>query len=68
MNWMVLVASDHCNDMVEMAEEHGALLLALEHRCVVHASVCRMAAHFSCADSTAHRLPTTTIPARICVS
>jgi serine protease 16 len=32
MNYLVLVSSDHCNDMVEMAGEHGALLLALEHR------------------------------------
>lgn len=32
LNWLVLVSSDHCNDMVEMAAEHGALLLALEHR------------------------------------
>lgn len=32
LNWLVLVSSDHCNDMVEMADEHGALLLALEHR------------------------------------
>lgn len=28
----VLVASDHCNDMVELAQSYGALLLALEHR------------------------------------
>ena len=28
----VLVASDHCNDMVELAPQVGALLLAIEHR------------------------------------
>lgn len=28
----VLVASVHCNDMVELAPQHGALMLALEHR------------------------------------
>eukprot|EP01039_Chlorochromonas_danica_P003870 gene3870-4228_t len=28
----VLVNSVHCNDMVEIASKHGALLLALEHR------------------------------------
>eukprot|EP01031_Cornospumella_fuschlensis_P033113 gene33113-40055_t len=28
----VLVNSVHCNDMVEIAPKHGALLLALEHR------------------------------------
>lgn len=32
LTWQVLVSSDHCNDMVEMANDHGALLLALEHR------------------------------------
>lgn len=32
MNWLVLVSSDHCNDMVELAPKHGALMLALEHR------------------------------------
>ena len=28
----VLVASPHCNDMVELAPRAGALMLALEHR------------------------------------
>jgi thymus-specific serine protease len=28
----VLVSSVHCNDMVELAQQRGALLLALEHR------------------------------------
>jgi serine protease 16 len=28
----VLISSVHCNDMVELAPKHGALLLALEHR------------------------------------
>lgn len=28
----VLVSSVHCNDMVELAPKHGALMLALEHR------------------------------------
>jgi len=32
LNWEVLVSSDHCNDMVELAASTGALLLALEHR------------------------------------
>jgi pimeloyl-ACP methyl ester carboxylesterase len=32
LNWLVLVSSDHCNDMVELAPKHGALMLALEHR------------------------------------
>ncbi len=32
LTYMVLVASDHCNDMVELAPKHGALLVALEHR------------------------------------
>ena len=32
LDWQVLVSSVHCNDMVELAPKHGALLLALEHR------------------------------------
>jgi pimeloyl-ACP methyl ester carboxylesterase len=32
LTWQVLVASDHCNDMVELAPQVGALMLALEHR------------------------------------
>lgn len=32
LTYMVLIASDHCNDMVMLAEQHGALMLALEHR------------------------------------
>ena len=32
MDSSVLVASDHCNDMVELAPQYGALMLALEHR------------------------------------
>lgn len=32
LTYMVLVSSVHCNDMVELAPKHGALLLALEHR------------------------------------
>lgn len=32
LTYKVLVASDHCNDMVELAPKHGALLVALEHR------------------------------------
>jgi thymus-specific serine protease len=32
LDYLVLVSSVHCNDMVELAPKHGALLLALEHR------------------------------------
>lgn len=32
LDYLVLVDSVHCNDMVELAWQHGALLLALEHR------------------------------------
>lgn len=32
LDWLVLVSSVHCNDMVELAPKHGALLVALEHR------------------------------------
>lgn len=32
MDASVLVASDHCNDMVELAPRVGALMLAVEHR------------------------------------
>lgn len=32
LDYMVLVSSVHCNDMVELAPKHGALLVALEHR------------------------------------
>ena len=32
MDSSVLVASEHCNDMVELAPKFGALMLALEHR------------------------------------
>ena len=32
LDYSVLVSSVHCNDMVELAPEHGALLVALEHR------------------------------------
>lgn len=32
LDYLVLVSSVHCNDMVELAEKQNALLLALEHR------------------------------------
>lgn len=32
LDYLVLVSSVHCNDMVELAPKHGALLVALEHR------------------------------------
>lgn len=32
MDRSVLTASDHCNDMVELAPKHGAMMFALEHR------------------------------------
>lgn len=32
LDFLVLVSSVHCNDMVELAPKHGALLLSLEHR------------------------------------
>ena len=32
LTFEVLIASDHCNDMTELAPKHGALMLALEHR------------------------------------
>jgi serine protease 16 len=32
LDYLVLVDSVHCNDMVELAWQHGALLIALEHR------------------------------------
>ena len=32
LDYTVLIDSVHCNDMVEIAEKHNALLLALEHR------------------------------------
>jgi hypothetical protein len=35
LDYMVLVASDHCNDMIELASKLGALMVALEHRFVI---------------------------------
>jgi serine protease 16 len=32
LDWTVLVSSVHCNDMVELAGQVGALMVALEHR------------------------------------